>query len=58
LVLADRAQVIERTLATAYPTTRKSRMTYSLNSILRGLSRIDAVRFFVPARIERRAVIP
>ncbi len=29
LVLADRAQIIERTLATAYPTTRKSRTTYS-----------------------------
>ncbi len=29
LVLADRAQVIERTLADAYPTTRKSRITYS-----------------------------
>ena len=29
LVLADRTQVIERALATAYPTTRKSRMTYS-----------------------------
>jgi Protein of unknown function (DUF2786) len=29
LVLADRAQVIERALATAYPATRKTRMTYS-----------------------------
>jgi hypothetical protein len=29
LVLADRTQIIERTLATAYPTTRKSRATYS-----------------------------
>jgi Protein of unknown function (DUF2786) len=29
LVLADRAQVIQRALDHAYPTTRKSRMTYS-----------------------------
>ena len=29
LVLADRAQVIGQTLADAYPTTRKSRVTYS-----------------------------